>query len=637
MSKQTGEGVKVAIIDSGINMTHKIFKNTRVKGCSLKLNSKEEIIISKNFDDNIGHGTATAGIIVRKAPNVELFIIKIFQEKLKCNHRILVKAIEVAINKDVDIINLSLGTTEEKNLKEIKRIINIAEENKINIISSESNTGHVSYPASLKNTIRVGGGDVRGKFNFYYQRDSLGDRFICRGDRQKLCWTVPEYIFLDGTSFAAPHMSACVSLLLDYGIKTEDIKKTLIFLSNKNIKELKYTNSLMYRVLKKENIKWIKQATVFPFNKEMHSLLNFKELLDFKIKNVCDIKGKGTKGKDTGMIIRGKENGLLIQTKFKEAIKDSDTVILGHLEKISNIYNEDILFKYLKISIESGKNVFSFSSLTNKKYSKLLELAKKNNQIIKYPLINEDNWKEYEDYYRYIKNEKIKVPILGIFGTSSNQGKFTTQLAIRNKLQEYNYKVGQIGTEPHSELFGIDETFPLGFQGDIKIPIDNYISYLDYIIKKVALKKPDIIIAGSQSGIIPYGIYTIPRDNYTLPSIAFLMGINADAYILTVNPSDSLKYIEESLKALEFIGKGKVIAISMGRISKKKVGFNTSELIINEKISADDYFIKKNKIENKFNIPVFDTYYNNDVYNLVEHIIHSLSYSQGLKEVSKSE
>jgi len=63
--------------------------------------------------DFIGHGTACAGIITKNAPEVELLIIKIFDKELNSSYDLLLKAIDFAIEDKVNIINLSLGMTQQ--------------------------------------------------------------------------------------------------------------------------------------------------------------------------------------------------------------------------------------------------------------------------------------------------------------------------------------------------------------------------------------------------------------------------------------------------------------------------------------------------------------------------------------------
>lgn len=92
---------------------------------------------------------------------------------------------------------------------------------------------------------------------------------------------------------------------------------------------------------------------------------------------------------------------------------------------------------------------------------------------------------------------RISKPILCEVGTSSKQGKFSLQLAISEQLVKFSYNIGQLGAEPSSLLFGMDECFHFGYSSDCNLPIDNIVSY----VNQISQKDSDIIISGCQSEI----------------------------------------------------------------------------------------------------------------------------------------
>ena len=55
--------MKIAIIDSGIDVNHIRLKDCKVIGVSLKYSEDDKLIVSDNWVDNLGHGTACAAII----------------------------------------------------------------------------------------------------------------------------------------------------------------------------------------------------------------------------------------------------------------------------------------------------------------------------------------------------------------------------------------------------------------------------------------------------------------------------------------------------------------------------------------------------------------------------------------------
>ena len=162
---------------------------------------------------------------------------------------------------------------------------------------------------------------------------------------------------------------------------------------------------------------------------------------------------------------------------------------------------------------------------------------------------------------RFGKLYRIAKPVLGVYGTSSSQGKFTLQLFLRDIFMKLGYKVGQIGTEPSSLLYGMDYVYPMGYNNTVYIHDYEVIRFLNDKLQKLCEKNVDIIITGSQSGIVPYDVGNIVQ--YSMPQIDFLLGTQPDVVVLCINPFDETYYIKRTLKCIEACGDCKVIGIVM--------------------------------------------------------------------------
>src|SRR5262249_2236803 len=66
-----------------------------------------------SYVDRLGHGTAVAALIHHRAPNAELFPVKVFHDSLVTNLATILTAIDWCIDQKMDLINLSLGTTND--------------------------------------------------------------------------------------------------------------------------------------------------------------------------------------------------------------------------------------------------------------------------------------------------------------------------------------------------------------------------------------------------------------------------------------------------------------------------------------------------------------------------------------------
>ena len=82
-----------------------------------------------------------------------------------------------------------------------------------------------------------------------------------------------------------------------------------------------------------------------------------------------------------------------------------------------------------------------------------------------------------------------------MFGTSSQQGKFTLQLTLRDKLIKRGYRIGQIGTEPSSYLFGMERCFHFGLDSTCEISRFETIAYLNQVIEELSDQGAELILS----------------------------------------------------------------------------------------------------------------------------------------------
>jgi subtilisin family serine protease len=115
---RTGEGVMVAVIDSGVHATH-----PHVGGVSGGFAIREDGTRADDYIDRLGHGTAVTAAIREKAPAAGILAIKVFWTSLATNVTILVRAIDEAAGQDASIINLSLGTAEMRHREALQSAV----------------------------------------------------------------------------------------------------------------------------------------------------------------------------------------------------------------------------------------------------------------------------------------------------------------------------------------------------------------------------------------------------------------------------------------------------------------------------------------------------------------------------------
>ncbi len=204
--------IKIGVIDSGINFNHQMLAGQEPRGVSFDLIDGEVKAGSSFFDVN-GHGTSCAGIILEKAPNAQLFSIKVLDKNLRSRGDVLVRAIEWAIDNKIDILNISLGTTSTKHKNDLLGVCDRAIKNNIMMIGAVNGKGMVNYPSSFKGVFAVEVGKIKNDANFYYQ-ESI-DLWIAKGDPQLVAGLFQDMLFMGGSSMAAPHLTGIVASFLE--------------------------------------------------------------------------------------------------------------------------------------------------------------------------------------------------------------------------------------------------------------------------------------------------------------------------------------------------------------------------------------------------------------------------------------
>ncbi len=228
-----GEGVRVAVIDSGCNYHEEL--EGRIFARYNYFDGSE------NVEDDINHGTIVSGIIAANrgntrgftgvAPRSELAILKVARyltdkdgnvvtdangiKKQELNVSKVAQAIMDAVdNYNCDVINLSLGTPSFSFA--LKLAVDYAVNSGVTIVAAAGNDGNksASYPAYYSNVISVGAVDENGVIADYSQKNSMVN--ICApGDIVSFIDNRNEYFSgARGTSFASPYVAgACASLI----------------------------------------------------------------------------------------------------------------------------------------------------------------------------------------------------------------------------------------------------------------------------------------------------------------------------------------------------------------------------------------------------------------------------------------
>ncbi|MEJ7807740.1 MAG: S8 family serine peptidase, partial [Telluria sp.] len=230
-----GQGIKIAVVDSGAATSHDSLSRIRA---GFDIVNKKTSPDTWN-EDTLGHGTHCAGVIggadltfgIRGfAPDAELHVCKLFPGGQVSQ---LIDALEYCIDKQIDIVNLSLGGAEPSEALE-QQIARARRAGIACIVAAGNSGGPVQYPASSPSVLAV---SAIGKLDEFppdsYHAQTLTQNvdangyftasFSCYGPQVGVCGpgvaitsSVPpnNYAAWDGTSMAAPHITGLAALIL---------------------------------------------------------------------------------------------------------------------------------------------------------------------------------------------------------------------------------------------------------------------------------------------------------------------------------------------------------------------------------------------------------------------------------------
>lgn len=552
----------IVIVDTGIEMEHTIFSNThKIHGFGVECKGEKMCIINQ-FQDRIGHGTAVTGIIASKCPLANICMIKIFEDHFEVSLKRLIYALSfIEKNIECKIINLSVGITNYS--AELENICDSLSKKGCIIVSAFDNAGAISYPAAFNSVIGVDSSDkCKSPDYFMVSADQVID-VLAYGYNHRVAWLNNTYLITQGSSFSAAYITAKLYngyVIRRKKISMKDAKNYLVRCSPSTgkggiIGAKKCNQDIIWG--ESTELHQITNAAFFPFNKEMHSIINFSHLLPFNIRHIYDIKQLGK----VGRIVKGlqSEEEFMIENIDEISWSDIDTFIIGHLDKISILGMGKIKSMLLEKCLKYGINVYTFDNIDTMKY------------II--PFLERGLWLRYPNMdggilpHKKGKLHTISAPVLGIFGTSSNQGKFTLQLQLREYFLKDSYCVGQVGTEPSSLLFGMDKVFAYGYASHLQLSQIFTIEKVNELLYEVDKTEKDIILIGGQSGTIP--VYSCNLKYYNIHTMNVLMGANPDGIILCVNLFDSIEYLTRCVNVITNLVDCKIIALAISPLTIK--------------------------------------------------------------------
>jgi subtilisin family serine protease len=225
--------IRIGIIDSGVHLAHPHIGNIS-GGVTIAVDSH-----TTGYVDRLGHGTAIAALIHHRAPQAQLFPVKVFQYALVTNLATLLFAIDWCLDNDMDLINLSLGTTNRDHRPAFETAIARVQATGKAIVSAAEINGVAALPGSLPGVIAVLADSAKEPGEHALEtRDARQIITACPWARE--IPNVPRDHNLHGVSFAVAHVTATLAQLAadDSSAATRDWPSVLTRFANPSAPQL---------------------------------------------------------------------------------------------------------------------------------------------------------------------------------------------------------------------------------------------------------------------------------------------------------------------------------------------------------------------------------------------------------------
>jgi subtilisin len=231
----TGKGVKVCILDSGVEFDH---PEIGVLAGSVAISLDEDgntIAATDTEGDLCGHGTACAGVVHSIAPDAEIYSVRVLGAGFKGSGNVLLAGLRWAVEQDYDVINMSLSTTKKAFSELLRDIADTAYFKRTVLVASAHNMPVESYPWRFSSVISVGSHEDDDPLVFYANPDPPVE-FFARGVDVRVAWLGGETITATGNSFATPAISAIAALVLSKHPRLTPFQlKSVLYLISTNV------------------------------------------------------------------------------------------------------------------------------------------------------------------------------------------------------------------------------------------------------------------------------------------------------------------------------------------------------------------------------------------------------------------
>lgn len=236
----TGAGVRVAVVDSGVEADHPDL------GSCVDVDGGIEVLVDPDGEvferpgphpDDVGHGTACAGIIHDLAPKARITSVKVLGAGLQGRAAGFLRGLAWAVEEGFDVINLSLGTNRREWAMPFHEICDQAYFKGSMIVTAANNLPRTSFPSLYASVASVASSLSTDPYRFHHNPEPPTE-FLAPGVDVSVAWRNGTRIEATGNSYAAPHIAGIIALIRSKhpGLRPFQIK-TVLWATAANVRE----------------------------------------------------------------------------------------------------------------------------------------------------------------------------------------------------------------------------------------------------------------------------------------------------------------------------------------------------------------------------------------------------------------
>ncbi len=223
----TGAGVRVAVLDSGIDTSHEALAGLTLRDDIAFERDGSFLRVTDGTGDSMGHGTAVAWIIRSIAPEAEIGSFRILDADLRSRTTLVWEAARLAVEKGYHILNCSFGTPgDARFVMPYKEWTDLAYLNGVHIVAACNNHDCTTreWPGWFPTVITVNLASMSP--DTWTRRTGSLVEFMAHGHDVRVPWRDGAWRVVTGSSYAAPRLSGSLACLLHAcpGISIEEAK-----------------------------------------------------------------------------------------------------------------------------------------------------------------------------------------------------------------------------------------------------------------------------------------------------------------------------------------------------------------------------------------------------------------------------